>query len=124
MVRECLRHPQIVNQIASALNSTFIPTRKNVLEILVGLVRWEGPEVVETHPIVVSALENLSTTNNETASPYAFWFKSFASALTGRGKMGSLVGASDEIKRNAGMEASLNDYAVSSTSTSMSASRN
>jgi len=32
-------------------------------------------------------------------------------ALSGRGKMGSLVGASEEVRRG-GMDSSLNDYAV------------
>ena len=34
--------------------------------------------------------------------------------LGGRGRMGSLVGASEEIRRNAGMDSSLNDYTVRS----------
>lgn len=35
-------------------------------------------------------------------------------ALAGRGKMGSMVGASDEVKRAAGVDLSLNEYAVCS----------
>jgi cytokinesis protein len=33
-------------------------------------------------------------------------------SLSGRGKMGSLVGASEEVKRAGGIDSSLNDYAV------------
>jgi cytokinesis protein len=32
--------------------------------------------------------------------------------LQGRGRMGSLVGASEEIRKNAGPDSSLNEYAV------------
>lgn len=34
-------------------------------------------------------------------------------ALSGRGKMGSLVGASEEVRRAGGVDSSMNDYAVS-----------
>ena len=61
---------------------------------------------------VLSGLENLSTSNNEGSDPFSYWFKSMETSLTGRGKMGSLVGASDEVKRAGGTESSLNDYAV------------
>ena len=62
--------------------------------------------------MVVSALESLSAANNEAGNPYAYWFKSLETALAGRGKMGTLVGASDEVKRHGGIDPSLNDYAV------------
>lgn len=62
---------------------------------------------------MLGALELLSTVNNEPSTCYAFWFKSLESALAGRGKMGTLVGASEEIRKNGGIESSLNDYAVS-----------
>lgn len=59
------------------------------------------------HSLVISALEAL----NDGGSCYEFWFKSLEQALSGRGKMGSLVGASEEVRR-AGMDSSLNEYAV------------
>lgn len=64
-----------------------------------------GPEVV------LAALEALSTANNETGR-FDYWFKSLEATLTGRGKMGSRVGASEDVKRNGGLESSLNEYAV------------
>jgi hypothetical protein len=33
-------------------------------------------------------------------------------SLSGRGKMGSLVGASEEIRKTGGIDSSLNEYAV------------
>lgn len=62
---------------------------------------------------VLSALDALNSTNNETGR-YDYWFNSLDATLSGRGKMGSLVGASDEVRRNGGVESSLNDYAVRS----------
>lgn len=61
---------------------------------------------------MVTALTVLSDNNNESGGPYSFWFKSMESSLAGRGKMGSMVGASEEVRRAAGVDSSLNDYAV------------
>lgn len=62
-------------------------------------------------PLVINGLEALSTANNEAGTSYAYWFKSMEQSLSGRGVMGSLVGASDEVRRG-GPDSSMNDYAV------------
>lgn len=66
----------------------------------------------KAHQQVIDALTTLSETNHEHGSCYTFWFKSFEQALVGRGRMGTLVGASDEIKRHGGVDTSLNEYTV------------
>jgi len=99
--------PNLVSQITSSLNSPRIATRRIILEILLCFVYLS-----ESVSLVIPALEALSASNGDRNTPYAYWFKSMEASLAGRGKMGSLVGASDEVKRNAGTEGSLNDYAV------------
>lgn len=99
----------ILTQIASALNTPNLPTRKLLLDLLCFLEYYNDGQC---HNLVISALEALSSANNEAGNPYAFWFKSLESALAGRGKMGTLVGASDEVKRHGGVDPSLNDYTV------------
>ena len=106
-------HPLIVNHIASTLNTTQISSRKVALEILTFLCYWKDGA---HHELVIQALEALSNANSE-SGPYAYWFQTLETSLRGRGKMGSLVGASEEIRRNAGLDSSLNDYAVSNTFT-------
>lgn len=96
--------------MTSALNSPNLPTRKLILDILVFAVYWNDGRV---HDLVVEGLKVLSQDNHETGGCYAFWFKSFEQALIGRGKMGTLVGASEEVKRGAGVDSSLNEYTVS-----------
>lgn len=97
-------------QIISSLNTPHIPTRRLVLEVLCFITyQFEG----DLQPLVIGGLEALSTSNNEGNDPYSFWFKSMEQSLTGRGKMGSLVGASEEVRRAGGTDSSLNDYAVS-----------
>ncbi|KAJ3529522.1 hypothetical protein NMY22_g8966 [Coprinellus aureogranulatus] len=104
---EALNHHLVVSQLASSLNTSNIPTRRLVLEMLCFLVyRNEGLN------LVLTGLEALSAANNEPNDPYAFWFKSLELSLSGRGKMGSLVGASEEVRRAGGLESSLNDYAL------------
>jgi cytokinesis protein len=78
-----------------------------VLDLLCFLTYWnEG----EAHGHILAALEALST--NESGSCYDSWFKSLEQTLSGRGMMGSLVGASEEVKRTGGIDSSLNEYAV------------
>jgi cytokinesis protein len=97
-----------VAQVASSLNTPHLPTRKILLDLLLFIVYWnEG----EAHSLVVGALEALSVSNNEPGGCFNYWFKSMDIALSGRGKMGSLVGASEEVRRG-GLDSSLNDYAV------------
>lgn len=102
----------ILTQIASALSTPHLPTRKILLDLLCFLEYYNEGQV---HNLVVSALEALSAANNEAGNPYAYWFKSLEIALAGRGRMGTLVGASDEVKRHGGIDPSLNDYAVRSS---------
>lgn len=91
------------------MNTTQISSRKVALEILTFLCYWKDGA---HHDLVIQALEALSGANGENG-PYAYWFHTLETSLRGRGKMGSLVGASEEVRRNAGMDSSLNEYAVS-----------
>jgi cytokinesis protein len=85
-----------------------LASRKLVVEILTFLA-YRVPESLN---LVTGALETVSITNNVGSSPYAYWFASFESSLSGRGKMGSLVGASEEVRKNAATESNINEYAV------------
>lgn len=106
--RDALSHNLFVAQIASSLNSPRLPSRKLVAELLTFLV-YHNPEA---HNLVTGALEAVSITNNAGNSPYEYWFASFEKTISGRGKMGSLVGASDEVRKNATTESNINEYAV------------
>lgn len=100
--------PLLVPQVALSLATPHIPTRKVILEIL---TYFAANNEGEFQPLVVSALEALSATQNESGC-YQYWFRALETTLAGRGKMGSLVGASDEVKKSGAVEASLNEYAV------------
>lgn len=103
-----MAHNLIVSHVASTLNTPHIPSRKAAVEILTFMCYWEDSD---SHDLVLAGLEALSTANNETG-PYHYWFKSLEATLLGRGRMGSLVGASEENRKNAGTDSNLNEYAV------------
>jgi cytokinesis protein len=105
---EALSHNLLVTQIASSLNSPRLSARKLVVELLTFLA-YRSPEALS---LVIGALETVSITNDAGNSPYAYWFGSFEKSISGRGKMGSLVGASEEVRKNAATESNINEYAV------------
>ncbi|KAH8980829.1 armadillo-type protein [Lactarius hatsudake] len=106
---EALGHNLLVTQIASSLNSPRLAVRKLVVELLTFLT-YRNTEALN---LVTGALETVSITNNTGNSPYGYWFANFEKSISGRGKMGSLVGASEEVRRNAATESNINEYALS-----------
>jgi cytokinesis protein len=81
------------------------------------LTKWPQGRELGAPEAVVQAFEALTAANPSGepgaggGGPYEFWFRSMEEALMGRGKLGSLVGASEDVKK-AGGDSSLNDYAV------------
>lgn len=105
---EDLTHNLLVTQIASSLNSPRLPSRKLVAELLTFLT-YRSSEAVN---LITKGLEKVSEANNVGNTAYAYWFASFEKSISGRGKMGSMVGASDEVRKNATTESNINEYAV------------
>lgn len=105
---DALTHNLFVTQIASSLNSPRLPSRKLVADLLTFLT-YRSAEAVN---LINKALENVSEANNVGNTAYAYWFASFEKSISGRGKMGSMVGASDEVRKNAATESNINEYAV------------
>lgn len=99
---------QTIGYITCSLNSPNIGTRRAISEILFFFHRVNEM----FHEFVLDGFSMLSAANNETGV-YDYWMKSFEAALDGRGKMGSLVGASSEVRKTAGPDSALNEYAVS-----------
>jgi len=78
-----------------SLTSPHIPTRKTVFDILTFLAYFDGG--AQGHPLVLSGLDSLMQLRSE-QSRFDAWFASFEATIDGRGRMGSLVGASEEIR--------------------------
>jgi len=106
-----LQHAQIVMALTGSLISPRLSTRKLVSEVLTFLCHWgEG----QGHRKVLQALDNIKNMNSETGR-FDAWMRLVEVTIDGRGKMGSLVGASDELRAGGvGVENMLMEYAVAS----------
>ena len=96
--------------IAGSLSSPYVPARRNATDLLT-FIRYNIPEEAIGNSIEVG-LDNISTSAG-LPGRYDYWYKSFLDTVSGRGKMGSMVGASEDLRRHGGHESSLNEYAVS-----------
>ncbi|EIN07563.1 hypothetical protein PUNSTDRAFT_135089 [Punctularia strigosozonata HHB-11173 SS5] len=118
-IRDALRQRRLVWFIISAMNTPHVPTRTLLCKWIMFLIAWPEGKALGTPAMVMEALEKLSVDNpNPEATtqgsggdnPYDYWFRSFEVTLAGRGKFGSLVGASKDV-RMAGQDSSLDEYA-------------
>ncbi|KAL1640505.1 hypothetical protein SLS58_006855 [Diplodia intermedia] len=106
-----LSHPQIVTSLASSLVSPRLNTRKLVSEVLTFLCHWANGQ---GHEKVLQALDQLKAAQGENGR-FDAWMRIVEVTVDGRGKMGSLVGASDEVRSGGiGFENLLMEYAVAS----------
>ncbi|KAF2033416.1 cytokinesis protein sepA [Setomelanomma holmii] len=104
-----LNHPSIIQALCGSLVSARLNTRKLVSDVLTFLCHWgEG----SGHEKVLQALDNLKAQYGE-SSRFDAWMRIVEVTVDGRGKMGSMVGASDEVRSGGiGVENLLMEYAI------------
>ncbi|KAI8095753.1 hypothetical protein BDF21DRAFT_374116 [Thamnidium elegans] len=110
--REVIAHPQCIYHIVLSLVSPPIQTRKLVCEILAFVCHVDLPKGQE---IVLKGLDKLSEHLGEFGR-FDAWLKLLDATLDGRGRMGSLVGASEDVKRLIGggaPDSHLGDFGLS-----------
>lgn len=106
-----LQHDNIVMSLAASLTSPRLNTRKLVSELMTFLCHWADGQ---GHLKVLQALDHLKAQQGENGR-FDAWMRIVEVTIDGRGKMGSLVGASDEVRSGGiGMENLLMEYAVTS----------
>ncbi|KAI0874579.1 putative cytokinesis protein sepA [Hypoxylon argillaceum] len=106
---DALAHQQVVVALATSLISPRLTTRKLVSDVLTFLCHWEDGN---GHLKVIQAMDYVKTQQNENGR-FDSWMRLVEVTVDGRGKMGSLVGASDEVRTGGiGMENLLMEYAV------------
>ena len=106
-----LQHDSIVIALSGSLTSPRLNTRKLVSELLTFLCHWASGQ---GHLKVLSAMDHLKAQQGENGR-FDAWMRIVEVTIDGRGKMGSLVGASDEVRSGGiGMENLLMEYAVTS----------
>ncbi|KFY34618.1 hypothetical protein V494_06616, partial [Pseudogymnoascus sp. VKM F-4513 (FW-928)] len=106
---DALHHQQVIVALATSLISPRLTTRKLVSEMLTFLCHWgEG----EGHLRVIQAMDHVKNQMGENGR-FDAWMRIVEVTIDGRGKMGSLVGASEEVRSGGiGMENLLMEYAV------------
>ncbi|PON26934.1 cytokinesis protein [Trichoderma gamsii] len=107
---DALMQSKVLLALATCLISSRLTTRKLVSEILTFLCTWGNHG--EGHLKVIQALDEVKTQAGENGR-FDSWMRLVEVTVDGRGKMGSLVGASDELRTGGiGMENLLMEYAV------------
>jgi len=104
-----LEHPVAVFTICSSIVSPHLPTRKVVAEILTFLCHWDLPN---GHAAVLAGMDQLKSALGELGR-FDAWMRLLEVTVDGRGRMGSLVGASDELRKGGmGIDSILMEYAL------------
>ncbi|EJU05761.1 hypothetical protein DACRYDRAFT_62419 [Dacryopinax primogenitus] len=113
------RRGTIFTPLISSVCSPHLPSRKMATELLAFFIEYKD---VDAWKVVVPALDNIEISplqaSKETQSGdaglegrFGRWFRTVENTLEGRGRMGTMVGATEEVRRGAGMDPALNDYA-------------
>ena len=118
---DALSHQQVIVSLVTSLISPRLTTRKLVSEVLTFLCHWPAGEGHlkmlnhgEGHLKVLQALDHVKHQQGENGR-FDAWMRIVEVTIDGRGKMGSLVGASEEVRSGGiGMENLLMEYAVAS----------
>ena len=106
---DALSHSQIIIALAASLTSPRLSTRKLVSEVLTFLCHWADGK---GHFKVIQGMDHLKHSQGENGR-FDAWMRIVEVTIDGRGKMGSMVGASDEYRGGGiGMENMLMEYAV------------
>ncbi|KUI52577.1 Cytokinesis protein sepA [Cytospora mali] len=106
---DALAHQQVIVALATSMISPRLSTRKLVSEVLTFLCHWGDGE---GHVKVIQAMDHVKNQQNENGR-FDAWMRLVEVTVDGRGKMGSLVGASEEVRSGGiGMENLLMEYAV------------
>ncbi|KXX78423.1 Cytokinesis protein sepA [Madurella mycetomatis] len=106
---DALAHQQVLVALATCLISPRLSTRKLVSEVLTFLCHWSDGK---GHVKVIEAMDVAKNQQGENGR-FDAWMRLVEVTVDGRGKMGSLVGASDEVRSGGiGMENLLMEYAV------------
>ncbi len=106
---DALKHEQIIISMAACLISPRLTTRKLISEILTFLCHWDEGQ---GHLKVLQSLDRVKNQMSENGR-FDAWMRIVEVTIDGRGKMGSMVGASEEVRSGGiGMENLLMEYAV------------
>ncbi|ODQ51929.1 actin-binding FH2 [Saitoella complicata NRRL Y-17804] len=106
---DAVRHQSCVYAITSSIGSNYLPTRKLVAEVLTFLCHWDKPN---GHQRVLTGFDQMKERDNEIGR-FDAWMRQLEVSIDGRGKFGSLVGASEEMRKGGlGIDSILMEYSL------------
>ncbi|KAJ1680355.1 hypothetical protein EV182_000137 [Spiromyces aspiralis] len=106
--QEALRIPRCVKNLCFSIDAPSLNTRRLVAELLTFLCYCDPPS---GHDAVLGGLEAFQSFRGSD-NVFEPWLRSVEMAVDGRGRMGSLVGASSEIRSGSVTDRDLNDFVL------------
>ncbi|ORY08436.1 FH2-domain-containing protein [Basidiobolus meristosporus CBS 931.73] len=108
-VQEALATPECIMNVAYSLDATLIHTRKLAVELLTFMCYCEIPKGCS---YVLNGMDQVKKARGYHLR-FEAWIKSLEATIDGRGILGSLVKASEEIRRAGGADRELVEYVLS-----------
>ncbi|KAI8336356.1 hypothetical protein BC941DRAFT_428994 [Chlamydoabsidia padenii] len=109
-IKEALRDSLYIDTLTYSLLSPYMPARRLACDTLTFICYCEQPV---GHSMVLHGMDSLKENGN---SRFGAWLSEFQKMLQGRGKMGSIVGASHDIRQmgmSGNLEMQVTEYASS-----------
>ncbi|CAO3596021.1 unnamed protein product [Absidia cylindrospora] len=111
-IKEALRDSLYIDTLTHSLLSPYMPTRRLACDTLTFICYCEQPV---GHSMVLHGMDALKE-NGDHHSRFGAWLNDFQKMLQGRGKMGSMVGASHDMRQmgmSGNLEIQITEYASS-----------
>jgi cytokinesis protein len=107
-VQEAIKNPHCISSLCFSITSPQLQTRKLVVEVLTFLCYCEPPM---GHKLVLEALDQVMEYWRESAR-FDAWMRILENTIDGRGRFGTLVGMSEDLKKAGTQDEQLMEYVV------------
>ncbi|KAF9936663.1 hypothetical protein BGZ67_002157 [Mortierella alpina] len=107
--QEAIKHPPCISALCFSITSPQLQTRKLVVEVLTFLCYCEVPM---GHKLVLEGLDQVQEYWKE-AARFDAWMRILENTIDGRGRFGTMVGMSEELKKTGTLDSHLIEYVLS-----------
>ncbi|KAG0317729.1 hypothetical protein BG000_004435, partial [Podila horticola] len=107
--QEAIKHPPCISALCFSITSPQLQTRKLVVEVLTFLCYCEVPM---GHKLVLEGLDQVQEYWKESAR-FDAWMRILENTIDGRGRFGTMVGMSEELKKTGTLDSHLIEYVLS-----------
>ncbi|KAF9135578.1 hypothetical protein BGW39_001904 [Mortierella sp. 14UC] len=107
--QEAIKHPPCITALCFSITSPQLQTRKLVVEVLTFLCYCEVPM---GHKLVLEGLDEVQEYWKESAR-FDAWMRILENTIDGRGRFGTMVGMSEELKKSGTLDSHLIEYVLS-----------